>query len=74
VNSLWAVFGALASGLLVFVVDWLRAREDRGAGAAVEAGRAAQAVVESQAAMAQAVAQAPTTQSGVIDRLEAGRF
>jgi hypothetical protein len=72
--TVWAAFGTALAGLLMLVVAWIKAGQQQSTGAALEAGRVAQATANTQAAIAQAEAAAPTTQLALVDRLKQGTF
>lgn len=73
-SALWAAaMGALAL-LLQAVLGWLKQGRDQSTGAALEAGKVSAQTAVTQAAVAQAAVQAPSTTAGVVDELNKGEF
>lgn len=72
--NLWAIFGTALSGLLLVTVEWLKQGQAQTTGGKLEAAKVATVTAAAQAAIAQAVVAAPTTQIAVVDRLKNGTF
>lgn len=73
-SALWGAFGTALTGLLFLVVDWLKQQQAQKTGAQIADGAVSAASATTETAIAQAVANAPTTQQGVVDSLNAGKF
>jgi hypothetical protein len=71
-----AILGLLR-GLATFaseLMGFLREKHDQDVGAAIEAGRVSEVAARTEAAIAKAEVEAPTTKAGVIDDLKKGEF
>lgn len=66
-------FGSLAP-LLTAVLGWMERQSDKQAGAQIEAGVVSQTAAKTQAAIAQAVVNAPRTKAQLVSSLQAGTF
>lgn len=72
--NIWALFGAVAAGLLFACVQWMQRGQAQATGGQLEAAKVTAVTATAQTAIAQAEAVAPTTQLAVVDRLKAGTF
>ncbi len=69
------VAGILAlAPILGLIASWLKANADQATGAQLQAGATAATVAQTETAIAQAEAAAPTTRQAVVDRLKQGTF
>lgn len=73
-SGLWAIFASLLAVGLGGVCLWFKSAGDRSTGAQIEAGKVDAVTAVKQAAIAEAVANAPATREAVVDRLKAGTF
>lgn len=72
--SLIAIAATAFSGLLLFIVDWLKQGQAQSTGAQLQAAVTTTASAKVETAIAQAVVDAPQTKLALVDRLNAGRF
>lgn len=72
--NVWAILGTAVTALLFVCVQWMQRAQATTTGAKLEAGKVATVTAVTEAAIAQAVVAAPTTQLAVVDRLKAGTF
>ncbi len=73
VLGILSFLGALAP-LLNAVLGWIERQSDQQAGAQIEAGAVTQVTAKTQAAIAQAVVNAPKTKAQLVSSLQAGTF
>lgn len=73
-GTLWAVVGGLFLAALQLFTGWMKQQADQRTGASLEAGKVDAVTVKVEAAVAQAVVEAPHDQASVVAVLEAGRF
>lgn len=72
-RAVLALLQALAPLFALLAIAW-KAKRDQATGTQIEAGKVDAVSAGKQAAIAQAVADAPDNQVAVIDRLNAGTF
>lgn len=72
--NLLAIAGTVVAGLFTMLALWVQRAKAQSVGAQLEAARVTQVTAAAQAAVAQAVVDAPQTQAAVAAELDGGKF
>lgn len=73
-SNVWAVLGLALVSLLGFIGQWAKQGADQSTGAKLQAGKSSELAAVQNAAIAQALVDAPKTQAGVVSDLRSGEF